>query len=119
MAHPGIGVTPQVVGYWVAGMAYGTGSEESSRPGNKLIVSMRYWRDPSVSATTKAITAVVIFAATQFALLLCSFSHPSISSYVTASFLLGIVFYVAVFDYHARKMRAAGKRASTSFPDSN
>jgi hypothetical protein len=72
-----------------------------------------------VSATTKAIAAVIIFAVTQLALLLCSFFHPSISSYVTASFLLGIVFYVAVFDYHALKMRAAGKRSATSSPDSN
>jgi hypothetical protein len=63
-----------------------------------------------VSATTKAMAAVVIFAVTQFALLLFSFSHPSINSFVTASFLLGIVFYGAVFDYHARKMRAARKR---------
>jgi predicted membrane channel-forming protein YqfA (hemolysin III family) len=66
--------------------------------------------EPPVSATTKAIAAVVIFAAIQLALLLYSFSHPWINDIVTSSFLLSIVFYLAVFDYHTRKMRAAGKR---------
>lgn len=72
-----------------------------------------------MNATTKAILAVVIFAVTQLTLLLYSFSHPSISGFVTASFLLGTAFYAAVFDYHARKMRTSGKLPSTSFSDSN
>jgi hypothetical protein len=68
------------------------------------------WREPIVSATTKAITAIVIFAVTQLTLVLYSCSHPSIDGFVTASFLLGMVFHGAVFDYHARKMTTSGKR---------
>ena len=72
-----------------------------------------------VSATAKAITAVVIFGMTQLTLLLYSFRHPSISGLVTASFPLATIFYVAVWDYHAQKMRASGKGSSASFPHSN
>jgi hypothetical protein len=72
-----------------------------------------------VSATTKAIAAVVIFAVTQLTLLLYSFSHPGISGLVTGSFVLSIIFYVVVFDYHALAMRTSGKRSSATFPDSN
>jgi hypothetical protein len=59
-----------------------------------------------VTATTKALTAVVVFGVTQLALLLYSFRHPSLGSFVTASFSLAMIFYPAVCDYHARKMRA-------------
>jgi hypothetical protein len=66
-----------------------------------------------VGATTKAIAAVVIFGVIQLTLLLYSVRHPSISSFVTASFLFGMVFYLAVWDYHSRKMRASGKESSS------
>jgi hypothetical protein len=69
-----------------------------------------------MSATTKAIAAVVIFFATQLTLLLYSICHPSISSFVTASFLLGMVFYPAVCDYHARKMRTDPEQTSPGRP---
>ena len=72
-----------------------------------------------MSATTKAIAAVVIFAVTQLTLLLYSLSHPGISGLVTSSFVLSIIFYVAVFDYHAARMKTSGKPSSASFPDSN
>ena len=72
-----------------------------------------------MSPTTKAIAAVVIFGVTQLTLLLYSASHPGINGLVTGSFVLGITFYVVVFDYHARAMRTSRKRSSASFPDSN
>jgi hypothetical protein len=64
------------------------------------------------NATKKAIFAVLICAALQVTLLFYSFSHPSAHGLVTASFLLAIVFYPAVFRYHANKMKALRNRSS-------
>jgi hypothetical protein len=57
------------------------------------------------TATKKAIAAVALCAVLQLSLWFYSLSHPSVSDLVTASFLFVIVFYPAVFEYHARKMK--------------
>ena len=66
----------------------------------------------NVNATTKAVAAVSMFAVIQSGLLFYSFSHPSFSGLVTSSFLFSIVFYLIVFEYHARKMKTSEKRSS-------
>lgn len=71
------------------------------------------------SATKKAIAAVAIFAIIQLILLFYSFSHPSVDGLVTSSFMLSLIFYPIVWDYHARKMKGSEKECSASPLDSN
>jgi hypothetical protein len=71
------------------------------------------------NATAKAIAAIAVSAMIQLALLFYSVSHPSADALVTASFLFIVVFYPAVFEYHANKMKASKRRSSESPLDSN
>jgi membrane protein YdbS with pleckstrin-like domain len=76
-------------------------------------------KEPLPSATTKAIVAVAISAIIQLTLLFYSASHPSASALVTVSLMFVIVFYPAVFEYHAHKMKTSRRRTSESPLDSN
>ena len=71
------------------------------------------------NATTKAIAAIAVSAMIQLALLFYAVSHPSADALVTASFLFIVVFYPAVFEYHAYKMKASTRHSSESPLDSN
>ncbi len=72
-----------------------------------------------VNATTKAASVVAIFGIAQLVLLFYSISHPSISDWVTFSFVIFIVFYPMVFAYHDRQMKACKERSTESPADSN
>jgi hypothetical protein len=71
------------------------------------------------TARRRAIAAVALSAVLQLSLWFYSLSHPSVSDLVTASFLFVIVFYPAVFEYHARKMKTARRLSCEPPLDSN
>jgi hypothetical protein len=73
-------------------------------------------KEPMMSATTKAVAAVVIFGVIQLALILYSSCHPWINAFVTASFVLSMIFSSAVYDYHSRKMRALEQQVESRGP---
>jgi len=71
------------------------------------------------TTTRKVIAAVALCAVLQLSLWFYSLSHPAVSNLVTASFLFVIVFYPAVFEYHARKMKTARRLPCEPPLDSN
>jgi ABC-type phosphate transport system permease subunit len=71
------------------------------------------------SATKNAICAIVIFSVFQLTLFFYSFSHPSANGLVAGSFMLTMIFYPAVFRYHAQKMKALKNRSAELPRDSN
>jgi hypothetical protein len=77
------------------------------------------WEEPMVNATTKAVSVIAIFGIAQLTLLFYSISHPSISDWVTVSFVISIVLYPMVFAYNAKRMKGCKERSSESPTDSN
>jgi hypothetical protein len=71
------------------------------------------------TATKKAVAAVALCAVLQLSLWFYSLSRPSVSDLVTASFLFIIVFYPAVFEFHARKMKTSRRLSCEPPLDSN
>jgi hypothetical protein len=71
------------------------------------------------NATAKAVSVIAIFSLAQLTLLFYSISHPSISDWVTISFVISIVFYPMVFAYHAKRMKARKGRSTESPAASN
>ena len=71
------------------------------------------------NATKQAIWAIVIYAAIQLTLLFYSVCHPSVDGLVTASLLLAMIFYPAVWRYHAHKIKTSSRRSSELSQNSN
>jgi predicted membrane channel-forming protein YqfA (hemolysin III family) len=72
------------------------------------------WEEPMVNATAKAVSLVAIFGIAQLTVLFYSISHPSISDWVTFSFVISVVLYPMVFAYHDERMKACKERSTRS-----
>lgn len=72
-----------------------------------------------MSATTEAVSVVAICAIVQLTLLFCSISHPSISDWVTISFVITVALYPIVFAFHAKQIKACKERSAESPADLN
>ena len=72
-----------------------------------------------MSVTTKAVSAISVYGLGQITLWSYSLSHPKIESLLNLSFLFGMVFYAAVFDYHAKRVKTFKERVDDARVDSN
>ena len=61
--------------------------------------------EEGVRATKISILIVVLCAVAQLTLWFCSMSRPSLSDWLTASFVLVTVIYPLVFAYHAKQIK--------------